>query len=365
MPMQPPRHPHAPSALDRREMLALLTRLGGVAPLVWPVACRRRDQPAGAVEAPLPPALSGQGVLRQEGPRRSKIALCVDSLETPMRNFQQVILRRLVRAKAGMDLVSVQAGGRVDRQIEQLRAQAAAGAGIILVYPVEAAPLVPVLMELKAAGTLVLVFSHEIPEKACTAALFVDPAKIGTTAGRFVVSALRQKAADENRPEPVGRVVQITGPEGNPFSTAVSTAFQAALAMTPGVVLVHDAPANWAAEQAGQRFQDALRLQKKFDVVFCHSDFMAYGAARAARASQPPVRDSLLVLGIDGNPGTGGGLQMVVDSEIDATVHVPPLIETAWDVCLRALEDPAYVPKPRQEFTPQLATLEVAERLLR
>lgn len=354
----------SPEPASRRAALAMLGRLGLAVGAGVPIlGCKKRDrsQPQPDPAAPLLP--EKQGVFGKEAPARPKVVVFLDSLETPMRNFQQVLTERLVRARAGVDLVQILALGDVQRQIAQLRTQVAQGGTHLFVFPVDAQALVPVLTELKAAGVTIIAFSKDLPEKACTTALYVDEAKIGDLAGSFVVSALQQKSADEGRPETVGRVVQITGPEGSAYSNAVSTAFQAALKKAPGVVLVHDAPANWAAEEAGYRFNDALRLQKQFDVVFCHSDFMAFGAARAARAAQPPVRDSLLILGLDGNPGNGGGLSLVVNSEIDATVHVPPLVDFAWDICVKILDDPAYTPKPRYELLPVLASGDLAATL--
>ncbi|HSJ01165.1 MAG: substrate-binding domain-containing protein [Verrucomicrobium sp.] len=325
--------------------------------------------PSSAVAAPQPPKKVEEKAKDKDKDKpvagRAKFVLMVDSMDSPMRNFQQVLTKRLLRTRAGVDLVMVRALGDAQRQVAQLRSQFAEGARYFLVFPVEAETLKAPLMELKAAGATIIVFSKDVPASACTTAIFTDDAKLGALAGDFVIAALQQKCQAEGRPETVGRVVQITGPEGDPATETISIAFQASLKKAPGVQLVHDAPGNWAADDGTARFNDALRLQKQFDVVFAHSDFMAKGASKAARAATPPVRDSLLILGLDGNPGQDGGLSMVINSEIDATIYRPLLIDHAWKVCLRLLEAPTFQPKPRYDLAPQLVTLEVAETLQR
>jgi ABC-type sugar transport system substrate-binding protein len=240
-----------------------------------------------------------------------------------------------------------------------------ARAAFLMVFPQDAAKLAPVLREAVAGGARVFVFSQDMPEDAGTSAIFTDERKLGQIAGEYVVSALKAKAQAEGLPVPTGRVVMLRGDDDNAACQRRAEGFLSALQPYPGIVLVHDAPADWNEKSAGDRAREALRIQKQFDVIYAQNDLMAAGAAEAAREISAEARDTMLILGTDGVPGKGTGVAMVINGELDATVYQPPLVDIAWREMQAMLDQPETAVRKRIQAKPFMITPENAARVQR
>lgn len=297
------------------------------------------------------------------GKQGIRVAILVDSAVNPMRNYQSTLLEKLIRSRPRMEVSAVHAGGDAGVQARQVRDAARNGADFLMIFPQDPGKLAPILREVMAGGVRVFAFSADIPDDACTCAIFADERRLGQTAGNYIVSALKTKAQAEGRPEPVGRVVLLRGDEDGVASAKRAEGLLDALKTAPGVVLVHDAPANWNETDAAARIQEALRLQKQFDVIYAHNDIIATGASKAVRASSVEARESMLILGTDGVPGKGAGIEMVIRGDQDATVCNPPLVDVAWREVETMLDNPAHTPKKRREVKPFIITLENAPQI--
>jgi ABC-type sugar transport system substrate-binding protein len=141
--------------------------------------------------------------------------------------------------------------------------------------------------------------------------------------------------------------------------------FLSAIQPYPGLVLVHDAPADWSAESAADRTGEALRIQKQFDVIYAQSDLIAAGASKAVRKSSEDARKAVFIIGTGGVPGEGGGVAMVIRGELNATVYQPPLVEVAWREMQRLLDTADAVVPKRTEVKPFMITPENAAAIQR
>lgn len=286
---------------------------------------------------------------------RTQVALLADNLASPMRNYQCALLESLVRTRPGMGITRYNAGGDAALQARQLRNAITSGAKFLVIFPQDATSAAPLLREALKEGITVIALSSDIPEDAATVIISCDERRLGAMAGEFVVQALKTKATDEGSPAVVGRVVQLRGDEGA-ASASRAAGFAEALRKEPGVVLVHDAPAEWNADNAGARVREALRLQKTFQIVYAHNDLIAAGAAKSVRDTSVEVRESMLVMGSDAVPGSEGGVAQVVKGTLDATIYNPPLVDLAWQEIQLLLADDTYQPRKRQKVRPLLVT---------
>jgi len=125
-------------------------------------------------------------------------------------------------------------------------------------------------------------------------------------------------------------------------------------------VLVHDAPGNWNDVEAALRTQEASRLQMPFQIIFAHNDLMAKGAIKVAKESG--VRDSLLIMGVDGAPGTQGGMEMVRRGDLEATVYRPPLVDVAWTLLQQWLDNRDFAWPEKVQPKPFVMTMEDASK---
>ncbi len=286
------------------------------------------------------------------------VVMLVDSRMDPLRNMQWLQLEHLVKQNAGYDFRWWDAGADEKNQTTQLSEAMKLKPDVLMVFPVKSAAISDTLKAARLAGAQVYVFADDMPEAACTSAIYCDERKLGRMAGEFIVQSVQKKLVDEGRPEAIGRIVQITGPEDSTVTALRKEGFAEALSQKPGVLVVHQTPAGLLGEGVSERIAEALNLQKNFDVVFTHNDLMARAAATAL--VKAGLRDSILVMGVDGASGKGGGIQMVTKSDIDATVYHPPLVDFAWGLAQRILKEPGFKPAPRNELQPVIVNLEKA-----
>lgn len=284
-------------------------------------------------------------------PRRLIIVSCLDERE-PMADTRMRLLDRFSNAREGIRMIYWGAQGDPVLQATQIRNQLAEKPFAIILIGGGPAALIGTLTDAMLQNVKVISIGCELDSDHCSTSILVDEKKIGRLAGEFVIDALKRKSQSEGLPETVGRVVQITGDPLAKITRERSQGFTEALAKSPGVQLVHDAPAYWDAKETKLRLADALRIQKHFDVVFAHSDVMASAANEALKALQPSPRENMLILGVDGAVAKGGGVQMIIKGDLDASIYNPPLVDLAWKVLVRLLDEPGYKPKPRYDIEP-------------
>jgi len=308
---------------------------------------------------------------RKEGEGKEKsgqvgVAALFDSRRDPFRNSQSLLLQRLVQTRAGTELLTWDAGGNGYLQSDQLAASLASRPDFLLVFPVNPTALGDSLVRSSdEPGPRMFVFA-ELPSPVPRTTLIVCPdVEIGRAAGEFVARSLRLKATEEGRAEPAGRVVELTIAPPDPTHAGYTEGFSKAIAQQPGITVVHQAPCKMLGEDTAERINEVLRLVKDFDVIFAHNDLVAHAASKAVAATRPELMERILVMGVDGNLGKGGGKEMIIKGEIDATICRPPLVDLAWAIIEKCLADPKFNPKPRYDVAPLALNYESALEVAR
>lgn len=295
-------------------------------------------------------------------PHLTKIRLLLDSSYEPLRGVQVNTLSQLAITRAGVQLETVDCLGNAATQLQQV--QQTTGVDFLLVFPIDLPRLHESLAHVKNSGTKVIVFDGAAPAESCTSAIFCDETKVGRMAGDFIIQSLRKRASDEGFTSVIGRLVYLQDTGDGPALKRREEALLKALTAEPGVTLVHEAPVEASGADAPQRLAEALRLQKNFDVIFCDTDLIASTASAAVTSSNAAARQSMLIMGVDGALGKGGGVELTIKSQIDATLWRPLLVDAAWILIGKYLDDSSFIAHPRYEQDPQPVSLETALRFL-
>jgi ABC-type sugar transport system substrate-binding protein len=298
----------------------------------------------------------------KKGDRKRIVVSAFDGRE-PMTYTRMRVLDRFAKMREGVEIAFWDAGGNSELQASQIQQELAKRPFAMFVLAQSQETVAAPLATAMAQKVSIIGLGCPLDESHCTTSIVVDEKKIGHLAGEFVCSSLKLKAEAEGRPETVGRVVQISGDLKSRAAQDRGLGFIEALSKSPGVRLVHDASANWDEKETPLRMAEALRLQKTFDVVFAQSDIMAMAASNALKAIKDGPREQMLVLGVDGSVAKGGGIDMVIKGDIDATVYNPPMVDLGWKVLVRLLDDPSFKPKSRYELEPFVITPEKATTL--
>lgn len=319
--------------------------------------------------APAPPAtaLPSPGILASTGlaaqDERAEIILLLPDTRVAMQEFQRNGLAMLVGRQVGYKLTTSDAAGSSTQQIEQFRQAIAAKPAAIIISPIDPPAVAALIVEAQTHGITVIGLDKRMLNEGCASVVFTDQRKVGRMAADTVIEALKRKAAEEKRTEVTGRVVQLRGAADSYSTNEIAEGFSEGLRTQSGVILVHDAPADWSADTATKCTTEAFNLQKNFDAIYAQSDAMALGAAKAAETAGQ--RENIFIVGTDGLSGQKRGLELVRLGDLDASVVQPALVDLALKIITKLRSDKAFKPLPSYEIQSVVIQPKNVEQMLR
>lgn len=116
--------------------------------------------------------------------------------------------------------------------------------------------------------------------------------------------------------------------------------FMAAISKFPDIKLIDKADAAWERGPAEIEMDSMLRHHPKIDAVYAHNDRIAPGAYQAAKKAGR--EKEMIFVGIDALPGKGNGLELVLDSVLDATFIYPTNGDKVMQLAMDILEKRPY-----------------------
>ncbi len=319
--------------------------------------------------APAPPEspIPAPGILATSGlaakDERAEIFLLLPDARIAMQDFQRNGLAMLVSRQAGYKLTTSDAAGSSTQQIEQFRQAIAAKPAAIFITPIDPPAVAALIVEAQTHGITVIGLDRRMLNEGCTSVVFSDQRHIGRMAADTVIEALKRKAAEEKRGEITGRVVLLRGAADGYLTNEISEGFNEGLRTQSGVILVHDAPADWSTENAIKCTTEAFNLQKNIDAIYAQNDAMAIGAAKAAETAGQ--RENVFIVGTDGLSGQKRGLDLVSLGEIDATIVQPALVDLALQIIMKLRTDKTFKPQVSYEIQPVVVLPKNVEQSLR
>jgi signal transduction histidine kinase/DNA-binding response OmpR family regulator/ABC-type xylose transport system substrate-binding protein len=211
----------------------------------------------------------------------------------------------------GAKLIYTDADGDSDTQVEQVKWMLKQNIDLLIISPNEAQPLTPVVELAYKKGIPVIVIDRKTASNAYTAYVGADNFQIGKTAGAYVGSALHGE----------GNIIEIMGLPGSSPAIERQRGFSEGLKQFPGINIKHQLYGDWLKRNAEQQLKSLKTTFIDIDGIFAHNDVMASGAREVIKQLDLPR--PIKVFGIDALPGEGGGLQLVSDKVLDASLLYP------------------------------------------
>lgn len=265
---------------------------------------------------------------RQETPRfRIGVAQCSDD------SWRHKMNEEILREAMFYDGVSVEirsAGDDNRRQAEDIRYFMDKGVDLLIISANEAAPMTPIVEEAYQKGIPVITVDRKILSDKYTAYIGADNYEIGRAVGNYIASCLKGK----------GNIVELTGLSGSTPAMERHEGFISAISHYPEIKLIDKADAEWESGPAETELDSMLRRHPKIDAVYAHNDRIALGAYQAAEKAG---RDKdMIFIGIDALPGKGNGLELVLDSVLNATFIYPTNGDKVLQLAMNILEKKPY-----------------------
>ncbi|RVT78731.1 helix-turn-helix domain-containing protein [Flavobacterium sufflavum] len=180
---------------------------------------------------------------------------------------------------------------------------------VIIISPFESDSIVPVIEKAKAEGIPVILVDRKVNTSNYTAYLGADNIEVGRIAGRNIVSLSKGNA----------NVLEIRGEATTTPGSERSLGFRQIIKQYPGIKLI-----NIVADNYGRPKDDYIKnldSLNKIDYVFAFNDIVAYNAWKIAKGKG--LDKKIKFVGVDGLNGPNGGIQLVKDGILEATVLYP------------------------------------------
>ena len=272
--------------------------------------------------------LLGMTACRQDTHRfRIGVAQCSDD------SWRHKMNDEILREAMFYDGVSVEIRSAADdnrKQAEDVHYFIDEGVDLLIISANEAAPMTPIVEEAYQKGIPVILVDRKILSDKYTAYIGADNYEIGRAVGNYIASSLKGK----------GNVVELTGLGGSTPAMERHQGFMAAISNFPDIKLIDKADAAWEREPAEVEMDSMLRRHPKIDAVYAHNDRIAPGAYQAAK--KVGREKEMIFVGIDALPGKGNGLEMVLDSVLNATFIYPTNGDKVMQLAMNILEKKPY-----------------------
>ncbi|WP_394800991.1 substrate-binding domain-containing protein [Bacteroides xylanisolvens] len=239
----------------------------------------------------------------------------------------------ILREAMFYDGVSVEIRSAADdnrKQAEDVHYFIDEGVDLLIISANEATPMTPIVEEAYQKGIPVILVDRKILSDKYTAYIGADNYEIGRAVGNYIASSLKGK----------GNVVELTGLGGSTPAMERHQGFMAAISNFPDIKLIDKADAAWEREPAEVEMDSMLRRHPKIDAVYAHNDRIAPGAYQAAK--KVGREKEMIFVGIDALPGKGNGLEMVLDSVLNATFIYPTNGDKVMQLAMNILEKKPY-----------------------
>jgi ABC-type sugar transport system substrate-binding protein len=216
------------------------------------------------------------------------------------------------------------------RQVRQIRELVGAGVDLLIVSPNEDQPITPIVEAVYRKGIPVVVVDRRISSRAYTAYVGGNNYEVGKTAGQYIGALLNGK----------GKLLVITGQQTSSPAVDRHRGFLEALARFPATQVLTTIDGGWEKATTKPALLKVIDQYPEVDLVFAHNDRMAKAAHEVYQARGRS--DRVQFVGIDALGGPAGGMQLVVEGMLRATILYGPGGEEAIRTAMHILRREPY-----------------------
>lgn len=203
------------------------------------------------------------------------------------------------------------ADGNSKTQVAQIKELVASGVDLLIVAPNESKPLTAIVEETFRKNIPVILIDRKTESNKFTAYIGADNYKIGQTAAQYIGD---QKGGK-------GKIIELQLPLSISAATERHRGFIAGLKAFPEMEIVATYETHALDEDEKTKLPEVFKQHPEADIVYGHTDLLSEIAWRVSQKINPSK--DLFLVGIDGIPGTGNGIQAVEDSILDASLLYP------------------------------------------
>jgi ribose transport system substrate-binding protein len=190
----------------------------------------------------------------------------------------------------GYKTVSLNADNKTDVQQSQMNDVIALKPAAIVLAAVDFNALKPQIEAARAAGIPVMEFDRQITSTPSDLTSVAGTVEIGEVAAGEIERLLKEKNGEVK-----GKVLQVLGDPGDPYTLDIQKGFEEKMAAFPDVTIITHPAMQWEASNAGTIVADQLLANPDIDLIFVHAAHLAVAAVASLEAAGKQPGDVLLV----------------------------------------------------------------------
>ncbi len=237
-----------------------------------------------------------------------------------------------------------------DSQLSQINYFIDQGVSLLIVSPNQVNAISPALERAQQKGIPVILVDRKTQSKKYTAFIGCDNYLLGKLVGDYIAQRLKGK----------GRIVEIRGLDNSSPAIDRHRGFVDALNAYPDLQIVASESGDWKEQSGSEVMKRVLSKTQDFDYVFAQNDRMAYGAYKVA--CEHGLQDKCRFVGVDGLAGKDGGLELVRQGVLEASMLYPTKGDEVIALAMKILR---HEPFARDNYLPtSIVTRNNAELIL-
>lgn len=229
-------------------------------------------------------------------------------------NWRRRMLADMKREMAfhpGIEFLYRDAKDNSQRQAQQVRELLNEHIDLLLISPNEAKPLTSVVEDAFNNGIPVIVIDRTIASQLYTSFIGADNEEVGKMAGDYAASLLHDK----------GSIIEVIGRPGSTPAIGRQKGFRESISQHQNMHIISEVYGNWLKDDAAAELMKIKDKLMHADLVFAHNDVMALGTYQVCKTLG--IENKVKIIGVDGQPGPGSGLDLISNHLINATMLYP------------------------------------------
>ena len=220
----------------------------------------------------------------------------------------------------GYEVIALDAQNRSDLQLNQVDDILNLDADAVILAAVDFDAIKPGIEKLREAGVPVMIFDRQITSTPSDLTSVAGTVEIGYTAAAEAERLLKEKNGEVK-----GKILQILGDPGDPYTLDIQKGFEEKLSEYPDVTIITQPAMQWEASNAGSIAQDQLLTNPDIDLIFNHAAHLSVAVAAVLEA-QGKKPGEIMMMSSNGAPV---GLDLIRKGWLQVEVEQPMYAQAA------------------------------------
>ena len=260
-------------------------------------------------------ALLTPAVAQTKGTVYYMVPTLLDEFQTGSVSALEMFLKQV-----GYEMKTLNADNKTDMQQSQMNDVIALKPAAIILAAVDFNALKPSIEAAMAAGIPVVEFDRQITS---TPSAFTSVA--GTVEIGYVAADSAEKLLTAKYGSVKGKVLQILGDPGDPYTLDIQKGFEEKMAAFPDVKILSLPAMQWEASNAGTIAADQLVANPDIDLIFSHAAHLSVAVVAALESAGKKPGDIMLM----SSNGAPVGLDLIRKGWLNVEVEQPLYAQAA------------------------------------